>query len=293
VERVAENFAETVSPVVGPGKTALLRIDRIEVRYKGGSLAVRDASIDVMQQECIGLLGANGAGKSTVLKCISSMIGAEGGAISSGDILLEGRSVLANEPEKNLGLGIAHVMEGRCPLPHLTVHQNLIVGGHIVKESRRFRMVLEKVFETIPRLADLRDRVAGYLSGGEQQLLVIGRALMSEPRILLLDEPSLGLAPLMIREIYALLGRLKASGMTLVIVEQELTAIRELADMVYLMEDGVIVNRGSPRSVLDSGTVKDTLFGAQGRRSFTYLRGPEWRPLKTLSARDRPTTSIA
>src|SRR5271156_5322261 len=170
--------------------------------YNGVILAVKGLSLSVPAGGCIALLGGNGVGKSTTLKAISGLIRSEDGAVSGGEILCDGQPIHHLSPDMLVRRGIAHVMEGRRPLAHLTVEQNLVAGGSILSSRRDLATMLDSVYETVPRLRILRNRVAGYLSGGEQQLMVIARAMMSKPRLMLLDEPSLGLAPMMVEEVY-------------------------------------------------------------------------------------------
>ena len=184
---------------------------------------------------------------------------------------------------KPLGLYMAHVMEGRRPLSHLTIEQNLIAGGATLPHSGELKAMLENVYETVPRLRNLRGRTAGFLSGGEQQLMVIGRAMMSKPRLMLLDEPSLGLAPMMVEEVYTLLRRLRAGGIALFIVEQNTRVALDIADWAYVMEGGRIVLDGSSDEVRQNPDVKEFYlgFGAEDlRRSFRdvkhYRRRKRW-----------------
>jgi len=179
--------------------------------------------------------------------------------------------------------GVAHVMEGRRPLSHLTIEQNLIAGGATLPHSGELKAMLENVYETVPRLRNLRGRTAGFLSGGEQQLMVIGRAMMSKPRLMLLDEPSLGLAPMMVEEVYTLLRRLRAGGIALFIVEQNTRVALDIADWAYVMEGGRIVLDGSSDEVRQNPDVKEFYlgFGAEDlRRSFRdvkhYRRRKRW-----------------
>jgi len=179
--------------------------------------------------------------------------------------------------------GLVHVMEGRRVLPHMTVEQNLIIGGHMFKSAAAMRQALSAVYQAIPRLADLRKRVAGYLSGGEQQMLVIGRALMANPTLVMIDEPSLGLAPMMVEEIYANLARLKADGLTLLIVEQNAGAALSVADHCYVMETGRIVLDGSAKEMAENEDVREFYLGLDSggeKKSFRnikhYRRRKRW-----------------
>ena len=192
----------------------MLELNNVEVLYSDVILAVKGISAKVPDASCVTLLGANGAGKSTTLKAISNLIKTEDGRVSAGRIDFGGQAITGHEPSGIVRQGIVHVMEGRKVLRHMSVEQNLVVGGHMSR-SGDAKQRLDEVYGRISRLAALRHRTAGYLSGGEQQLLVIGRALMARPKLVMIDEPSLGLAPLMVDEVYGLLASLKASGLTL------------------------------------------------------------------------------
>ncbi len=229
----------------------MLELNNVEVLYGGVILAVKGISVNVAAGQCVTLLGANGAGKSTTLKAISNLVQEEDGRVTSGSISFTGQPITGSDAGVIVRHGILHVMEGRKILRNLTVEQNLVVGGHMAKDKAELRRRLEAVYGRIGRLATLRDRTSGYLSGGEQQLLVIGRALMAEPRLVMIDEPSLGLAPKMVEEVYGLLSNLKASGLTLLIVEQNTRVALDLADYGYVMENGRVVLEG-PASELNA-----------------------------------------
>lgn len=247
-------------PVQAGGAEALLVLNNVEILYSDVILAVKGVSLRVPQGSCVALLGANGAGKSTTLKGISNLIVSEDGRVSGGQILFQDAEVQGLKPEKVVHMGLVHVMEGRQVLKHMTVEQNLIVGGHMANraESRR-RM--DEAYTYIPRLAELRERTAGYLSGGEQQMLVIARAMMAAPKLLMIDEPSLGLAPLMIEEVYDVLRRLRQSGLTLFIVEQNTKVALELADYGYVMENGRIVLEGRAAELSANDDVREFYLG--------------------------------
>lgn len=172
--------------------TPILAVENIEVLYSEVILALKGVNLKVEPGQCTVLLGPNGAGKSTTLKAISGILPSEDGAISAGTVRIEGEAVTGTLAQKMVARGVIHVVEGRKVLRHLSVEQNLLIGGHSLPGAARVKERLASIYETIPRLADLRLRTSGYLSGGEQQQLLIGRALMSEPRLMLIDEPSLG-----------------------------------------------------------------------------------------------------
>ena len=260
----------------------MLELNNVEVLYSDVILAVKGITARVPQGQCVTLLGANGAGKSTTLKAISNLIRTEDGRVTAGSITLDGTNITGANPVEVVRQGLVHVMEGRKVLRHMTVEQNLVVGGHM-GSGREAKERLDEVYSRIKRLAALRDRAAGYLSGGEQQLLVIGRALMSQPELVMIDEPSLGLAPLMVEEVYGLLSDLKASGLTLLIVEQNTRVALELADYGYVMESGRIVLEGPSGQLKSNEDVREFYLGltVEGeRKSFRdmkhYRRRKRW-----------------
>ena len=238
----------------------MLELNNVEVIYSDVILAVKGISASVPNGGCVTLLGANGAGKSTTLKAISNLIKTEDGRVSAGSISFDGQPITGGDPSGIVRNGIVHVMEGRRVLRHMTVEQNLVVGGHMGSGSEA-KHRLEQVYCRISRLAALRNRTAGYLSGGEQQMLVIGRALMAQPRLVMIDEPSLGLAPLMIEEVYNLLSTLKSSGLTLLIVEQNTRVALELADYGYVMESGRVVLEGPAGDLKSNEDVREFYLG--------------------------------
>lgn len=261
----------------------MLEITNAEITYSEVILAVKGISIAVSEGGCVALLGGNGAGKSTTLKAVSGMIRAEVGRLSGGTILFNGQRIDGLSTEEIVRTGITHIMEGRRVLPHMTVAQNLVVGGHMLHSGRDLGQMLNQVYELIPRLADLRGRTSGYLSGGEQQMLVVGRALMSRPKLVLIDEPSLGLAPKMVEEVFEVLARLRKQGIALLIVEQNTRAALALADHGYVMENGRIVLEGTAEYLRSNEDVREFYLGLdlQGeRKSFRnvkhYRRRKRW-----------------
>jgi len=252
--------AQRTGSAQGGGAEALLTLNNVEILYSNVILAVKGISLRVPGGSCVALLGANGAGKSTTLKGISNLIISEDGRVSSGQIYFGDSEVKGLNPERIVGMGLVHVMEGRQVLKHMTVEQNLIVGGHMASRAESLRR-MDEAYAYIPRLADLRQRTAGYLSGGEQQMLVIARAMMAAPKLLMIDEPSLGLAPLMIEEVYGILRRLRESGLTLFIVEQNTKVALELADYGYVMENGRIVLEGRAAELRANDDVREFYLG--------------------------------
>ncbi len=262
---------------------ALLALLNVEVLYADVILALKGVSLQVAPGGCVALLGANGAGKSTTLKAISGVIDSDDGRVSGGSIAFDGRAIRGHDTASIVRSGLVHVMEGRRVLPHMTVEQNLIIGGHMFPSAAQMRRALDEVYQAIPRLADLRTRTAGYLSGGEQQMLVIGRAILAEPKLMLIDEPSLGLAPRMIEEVFAVLHRLRAQGLALLIVEQNTRVALEIADYGYVMESGRIVLEGRADELRANEDVREFYLGLDregGRKSFRevkhYRRRKRW-----------------
>ena len=262
---------------------ALLALANVEVLYSEVILALKGVSLQIPAGGCVALLGANGAGKSTTLKAISGVIDSEDGRVSGGAITFEGRPIHGLDPATVVRSGLVHVMEGRRVLQHMTVEQNLIIGGHMFPSASAMRQALERVYEAIPRLADLRKRTSGYLSGGEQQMLVIGRAIMAQPKLMLIDEPSLGLAPRMTEEVFAVLHKLRTQGLALLIVEQNTRVALEIADYGYVMESGRIVLEGQAQELRDNEDVREFYLGLDregARKSFRdikhYKRRKRW-----------------
>ncbi len=261
----------------------MLVLNNVEAIYSDVILAVKGISMKVPAGQCVTLLGGNGAGKSTTLKSISNLIRTEDGRVTAGSIELNGKRIDGADAADIVRGGLVHIMEGRRVLRHLTVEQNLIVGGHLEASGVALRRRLDSVYERIARLAALKGRTAGYLSGGEQQMLVIGRAIMSDPKLIMIDEPSLGLAPLIIEEVFALLESLKRGGMTLLIVEQNTRVALDVADYGYVMENGRIVLEGAAADLKANEDVREFYLGLNlegERKSYRevkhYRRRKRW-----------------
>jgi branched-chain amino acid transport system ATP-binding protein len=272
-------------PLAGspPTATPLLSVDNLEVLYADVILALKGVNLAVAEGGCTALLGPNGAGKSTTLKAISGLLAVEDGQVSGGTLRLRGASVVGHSCQQMVAAGVLHVVEGRKVLRHLTVEQNLVIGGHLLPSLAEVRRGLDQVYQTIPRLAELKGRTAGYLSGGEQQLMLIGRATMARPQLLLIDEPSLGLAPMMVEEIFALLSRLRGQGLSLLIVEQNAQAALSLADHGYVLEDGRVVLEGTAEQLRANEDIQEFYLGRQAggdRRNYRevkhYRRRKRW-----------------
>jgi branched-chain amino acid transport system ATP-binding protein len=269
-----------------PGGTAtaeaMLDLNNVEVIYEEVILVLRGLSMQVPKGEVVALLGSNGAGKSTTLKAICGLLPSEHGEITDGDISFDGTDITHTDAADIVRMGASLVMEGRRVFEHLTVHENLVAGAHTRRDA--YDEDLDLVYGYFPRLADMRGRVAGYLSGGEQQMLAIGRALMAKPRLMMLDEPSLGLAPMLVTEIFEIVRRFnKELGTTVLLVEQNAQRALEIADHGYIMEQGRIVLEGPARDLAENPDVKEFYLGlgeGGARRSYRdvkhYKRRKRW-----------------
>lgn len=233
---------------------SLLDVKDLSVAY-GELLAVRQVSLSVEQGGCVSILGANGAGKSSLLKALVGV-----SPVSGGDIVFEGASLRALKSYQIAYRGVMYCPEGRRLFPDLTVLENLRVGGHVIAR-KEVQGELDRIFEMFPVLAERRHQKAGSMSGGEQQMCAIGRALMSRPRLLLLDEPSLGLAPMMIATVAAIIRRVKQLGITVVLVEQNAKLALRLSDYAYILESGSLVREGSADALAASQDVIATYLG--------------------------------
>ena len=253
----------------------MLRLTEIH-SYYGNIHALQGISLDVFPGEIVTLLGANGAGKTTTLKAISGLLHAERGQVTNGSIEFNGERLDRLAPHDIVSRGITQVFEGRRVFENLTVEENLVVGGHTQASMQQIRQGIDLVFEYFPILKERRRQHAGYLSGGEQQMLVIGRALMSEPKVILLDEPSLGLAPLIVDSIFGIIRRLKEErGQTVLLVEQNAALALELADHGYVMENGRIVLQGPAAGLRENPEIKEFYLGLNevgARRSYRDAR---------------------
>jgi branched-chain amino acid transport system ATP-binding protein len=259
----------------------ILSVNNLEVVYDDVIHVLRGVSLSVEAGRIVALLGANGAGKTTLLRALSGLLDVHDGEVTKGSVTFDGRAIHGLPPTKIAALGIKQVLEGRRIFAELTVEENLRVGGHVA--PRDIKANLERVFGLFPVLAQRRKRTAGYLSGGEQQMLAMGRALMSQPRCLLLDEPSLGLAPLIVQQIRDLIVEINASGTTVLLVEQNATMALSIAEHGYVMENGKIVMDKPAKELLDDSDVREFYLGlgAEGStKSFRdvkhYKRRKRW-----------------
>ncbi len=239
----------------------MLQVNNIEVIYNKVILVLKGLSLEVPRGQIVALLGANGAGKTTTLKAISGLLKPEDGEVTDGSIVFEGQEIHEMDAEEIVRLGIFQVMEGRRVFEHLTTEENLMAGAY-TRPGREFQEDLEKVYHYFPRLKERRHQRAGYLSGGEQQMLAIGRALMARPKLMLLDEPSLGLAPLLVREIFNIIQRInQEQGTTILLVEQNANLALQIADYAYIMENGRIVLDGTPEVLRENADVREFYLG--------------------------------
>jgi branched-chain amino acid transport system ATP-binding protein len=270
----------TPSPVPG----ALLSVNNIEVIYDHVILVLKGVSLEVQRGRIVALLGANGAGKTTTLKAISNLLHAERGEVTKGTITLDGARVDGLDPSALVRRGVVQVMEGRHCFGHLTVEENLLTGAYVRKSGRaELRADLERVYAYFPRLRDRRRAMSGYTSGGEQQMTAVGRALMARPSMILLDEPSMGLAPQVVEEILGIVRRLNAQeGVSFLLAEQNTSAALRYAHTGYILETGRVVMEGDAAELAGNEDVKEFYLGlgASGRKSFRdakhYRRRKRW-----------------
>lgn len=240
----------------------MLQVNNIEVVYMNFIQVLRGVSLEVAGGQIVALLGANGAGKTTTLRAISGMLKTEEGEVTDGSIDFDGRRIDQCGPEDIAALGISQAMEGRRVLEHLSVEENLLIGAYCRRDRVEVKRDIEMVFNYFPKIMNLRRRMSGYLSGGEQQMLVIGRALMARPKLMLLDEPSLGLAPMLVEDIYGIIRRINAEqGMAILLVEQNAAAALEIADYGYVMENGRVVLVGPAEKLKDNEDVREFYLG--------------------------------
>jgi branched-chain amino acid transport system ATP-binding protein len=240
----------------------MLRVNNIEVVYINVIRVLRGVSLRVDAGQIVALLGANGGGKTTTLKSISGMLKTEEGQVTDGAIEFDGKRIDHLGPEKIAVMGISQAMEGRRVLAHLSVEENLMVGAYCRKDRQGIKRDLDMVYNYFPIVKNLRRRISGYLSGGEQQMLVIGRALMASPKLMLLDEPSLGLAPLMVQEIYEIIHKINAEQkMAILLVEQNIRAALGIAHFGYVMENGRVVLSGPAEELKDNEDIREFYMG--------------------------------
>ena len=261
----------------------LLAVNNIEVVYNDVILVLRGLSLEVPQGQIVALLGANGAGKSTTLKAISGLLKSEDGEITRGSVVYEDREIHQLDSEAIVKAGIFQVMEGRRIIADMKVKENLRLGAY-TRRDREIKKDMDLVLGYFPRLAERTTGLAGYLSGGEQQMLAIGRALMARPKLILMDEPSMGLSPLLVGEVFEIIRRLNQElGITILLVEQNARMALKLARYAYILEQGKIVLDGPAQEIANNEDVKEFYLGqggGPGRRSFrdikSYKRRKRW-----------------
>lgn len=234
----------------------MLEVKDLNVFY-GAIHAIKGISLTVKDGELVSLVGANGAGKTTTLHTISGLLTASGG-----EVLLDGRNLQKVAPNKIIGMGLAHVPEGRHVFARMTVEENLRMGAYIIRDQKKTADNLEKVYSHFPRLRERSRQLAGTLSGGEQQMLATGRALMTDPKILLMDEPSMGLSPILVKEIFAIIEELHRSGITILLVEQNAKIALSVSDRTYVLETGAIAMEGPSKELAEDDRVRKAYLGA-------------------------------
>jgi len=254
----------------------VLQVHNIEVIYNDAILVLKGMSLRVREGQIVALLGPNGAGKSTTLKAISGLLKSEEGEVTDGDIRLLGKRIDRLEPEEIVRLGIFQVMEGRRVFEDLTTDENILMGAYTREDAAGVKRDHDLVFDYFPRLKERRNQLAGYLSGGEQQMLAISRALMARPKIMLLDEPSLGLAPLLVKEIFSIIPKInQEEKTTILLVEQNANLALSIADFGYIMENGRIVLDGESDKLKANEDVKRFYLGGGSngeRKSYRDLK---------------------
>jgi len=260
---------------------SLLSLNNVEVAYDKVFLAIKGVSLEVQEGQMVALLGANGAGKSTTLKTVSGLLAPERGEVRRGEVRFQGKDIAQLSPPERVAMGLVHVMEGRRIFEHLTPDDNLLAAyrGHGAKKS--FAELREQAYTFFPRLAERMRSKAGYLSGGEQQMLAIARALVTEPKLIMLDEPSLGLAPVLVKEIFAIIRRInQQQGVGVLLVEQNATAALNVADHAYLIENGNIVMSGSATELKQNPDIQEFYLGGGERVDYHnvkhYRRRKRW-----------------
>ncbi len=252
----------------------ILVVTDVEAVYAEVILALRGVSLEVPEGEVVALLGANGAGKTTLLRAVSGLMETQGGRVRRGSITFVGHDALKLGPVKTVQAGMAQVMEGRRIFAALTVEENLRAGAYTRRDKRGVAEDLDRMLAMFPRLAERRKSAAGYLSGGEQQMIAIGRALMAAPKLLLLDEPSLGLAPRIVEQIRDIIVSIHAMGTSVLLVEQNATMALSIAQRGYVLENGSIVKTGSGAELLADSDIQEFYLGTgeTGRASFRGLK---------------------
>ncbi|QEH68272.1 ABC transporter ATP-binding protein [Cellulosilyticum sp. ST5] len=234
---------------------AMLKVENLEVYY-GMIQAIKGISFEVNEGEVIALIGANGAGKTTILHTVTGLVDARAGSIE-----FEGKNLLKTPAHHIVSMGMAHVPEGRRIFQELTVLENLKLGAYTRKDKKEMEETLRMIYTKFPRLEERKEQIAGTLSGGEQQMLAMGRALMSHPKIILMDEPSMGLSPLYVSEIFKIIEEISSSGTTVLLVEQNAKKALSIADRAYVLETGKIVLEGNAKDLINDDSIKKAYLG--------------------------------
>ena len=261
----------------------ILIVNNIEVVYSHVILVLKGVSLKVKKGGITALLGGNGAGKSTTLKSISNLLASERGEVTKGSVTFSNQYIHDLDPAQLVKRGVIQVMEGRHCFEHLTVEENLLTGAYTRSNNKEVKDDLERVYNYFPRLRDRRTSLAGYTSGGEQQMIAIGRALMAHPIMILLDEPSMGLAPQLVKQIFEIVAEInRKEGVTILLAEQNTNVALQYAEYAYILENGRVVMEGSAESMRDNEDVKEFYLGisGEGRQSFKdvkqYRRRKRW-----------------
>jgi branched-chain amino acid transport system ATP-binding protein len=263
---------------------SMLAVENLEVVYNDVVLVLRGISLVVPDGKIVCLLGANGAGKTTTMRAVSGLLDVHEGDVTKGHVLFDGDDITDLDPSDRVRMGISQVMEGRRVFAELTVDENLRAGAYANRKTGAAREAHDRVMTLFPRLAERRKSIAGYMSGGEQQMLAIGRALMQDPKLLILDEPSLGLAPLLVQQIRDIIVEINQQGTSVLLIEQNANMALSIADHGYIMETGKIVMDGDPEKLLQDEDVQEFYLGLHGeegeRKSFRdvkhYKRRKRW-----------------
>ena len=234
---------------------AMLSVNNLQVHY-GMIQAIKDVSFEVNEGEVIALIGANGAGKTTILHTVSGLL-----QPTKGSVIFEGQDITKIPAHKIVSLGMAHVPEGRRVFAQLTVLENLKLGAYTRKDKNEMEETLQMIYKRFPRLEERKNQTAGTLSGGEQQMLAMGRALMSHPKIILMDEPSMGLSPIFVEEVFKIIRDISAEGVTVLLVEQNAKKALNIADRAYVLETGNIILQGDAKKLMDDESVKKAYLG--------------------------------
>ena len=261
----------------------VLIVNNIEVVYSHVILVLKGVSLKVKKGGITALLGGNGAGKSTTLKSISNLLASERGEVTKGSVTYSNEYIHDLDPSQLVKKGVIQVMEGRHCFEHLTVEENLLTGAYTITNNKEVKEDLERVYGYFPRLRDRRTSLAGYTSGGEQQMIAIGRALMAHPTMILLDEPSMGLAPQLVKQIFEIVAEInRKEGVTILLAEQNTNMALQYAEYAYILENGRVVMEGTAESMRDNEDVKEFYLGisGEGRQSFKdvkqYRRRKRW-----------------